>query len=550
MQLTGDRYDDIVRNFNWAIPARFSIAQAISDRHAASAPHSPALIYVGADDAVRIWTHGEINAQANRLAHALAGLGVARGDVVGVHLPQSPECLIAHIAILKCGGIVLPLFRLFGPDALRYRLADSSAKVLFTRNSDWQRIRDDVRTLEGLEQVVTVGQASRPTLSFWQLVQSACDRPVTADMAAGDPALLIYTSGTTGQPKGVLHAQRVLIGHLPGVAMHHDRFPVAGDRMWTPADWAWIGGLLDVLWPALYWRVPVVGTARETFDPDWAFAMMAAQGVRNVFMPPTALRLMRQGTKPADHDFQLRSIGSGGETLGPDLIAWGRDVFGVTINEFYGQTECNLVVGNCASAFPVKPGSMGRATPGHRVGIVDDDGCEVEAGVAGIVAVRRPDPVMFLEYWNRPEATSQKFRGEWCLLGDIATRDAEGYFWFQGRDDDIINASGYRIGPGEIEACLATHPAVKLAGVVGIPDPIKGEAIAAFVTLKPGIDGSDALAEEIRMHVRTRLAKHEAPRHITFIETMPMTVTGKIKRKDLRDLAGADGTPVGEGTDG
>ena len=544
MRLAGASYEEVVNAFHWAIPSRFNIADAIVTRHARTTPDAAALIQVAADDTVRTWSFLEIERAASRFGHALHGLGIGRGDIVGVHLPQSPECLIAHVAILKLGAIVLPLFRLFGPEALRYRLENSGAKAFITLNAEWPRVCDDLADLmaaataeDGLAHVITVGSASRPTRSFWQLVEGGGDDLAAVETSANDPAVMIYTSGTTGNPKGALHAHRVLYGHLPGVMLPQERFPQAGDRFWTPADWAWIGGLLDVLWPSLFHGVAVVGSASQKFDPEWAFAFMARHDVRNIFMPPTALRLMRQVPAPRDrHAFAVRSIASGGETLGADLIGWGRETFGLTLNEFYGQTECNLVVGNCASLFEVKPGSMGRAIPGHEVEIVDANGVVQPPGTPGIVAVKRPDPVMFLEYWRNPEATADKFRGEWLLLGDVAVKDEEGYFWFRGRDDDIISSAGYRIGPGEVEDCLAGHPAVKLAGVVGLPDAVRGEAVAAFIVLNDGYAESDALAADIQAYVRTRLAAHEYPRVVRFIAEMPTTVTGKIMRRSLRAL--------------
>ena len=408
-----------------------------------------------------------------------------------------------------------------------------------TSADDWARLQPDLADLPDLTSVITVGGSAEGAADFWPLLERALDRFETAETAADDPALIIYTSGTTGPPKGALHAHRVLVGHLPGVSLPQDRFPQSGDRFWTPADWAWIGGLLDVLWPSLYFGVPVVGSARGKFEPDWAFDFMARQGVRNVFMPATALRLMREAVKSAsDHKAQLRSLGSGGETLGADLIQWGREALGLTMNEFYGQTECNLVVGNCTGLFDVVPGAMGRAIPGHEVAIVSEQGVPQPDGTPGIVAVRRPDPVMFLGYWGQPEATARKFRGDWFLLGDVAARDAQGYFRFQGRDDDIIASAGYRIGPGEVEECLMRHPAVALAGVIGVPDPVRGQAVAACVVLTEDQVPTDALADDIRTFVRHRLAAHEYPRHIRFVATLPQTLTGKIKRAELRELWG------------
>jgi acetyl-CoA synthetase len=324
----------------------------------------------------------------------------------------------------------------------------------------------------------------------------------------------------------------VLRGHLPGVELPHDFFPRPGDLFWTPADWAWIGGLLDVLLPSLFHGVPVLCHRFGKFDPEAAMALMAAHSVRNVFMPATALRLLQAATPPAAP--RLRTLASGGETLGGALLDWGRAVLGVTINEFYGQTECNLVVGNNAALFPPRPGSMGRAIPGHRVAIVDETGLELPPGRPGEIAIACPDPVMFLGYWNRADATAQKFRGNWMLTGDTGTQDEEGYFRFAARADDVITSAGYRIGPGPIEDCLCSHPAVAMAAVVGVPDPARTEIVKAWVVLKPGCAASDALAAALQAWVRERLAAHEYPRAVVFTDALPMTATGKIMRKELR----------------
>lgn len=555
MHLSGSTYEEIRRTFRWDMPARFNVAAAICDRHAEAVPTATALIFEQPDGSVESWSFRRLQLAANRLANALQALGVGRGTIVGIHLPQCPEVPVAHVAVQKLGAIALPMFNLFGPDAITYRVKDSGARVLVTTAAALERVRDTLQDIETLHHVVVIGGpfpspswggsqggdpraiGSRAALSFDALLEAASDRRATADTGPDDPAILMYTSGTTGNPKGVLHAARVVIGHLPGVMVPHDFFPQPGDRIWTPADWAWAGGLLDVLLPSLYCGIPVVGSARPKFDPDWAFAFMARHGIRNVFMPPTALRLMRQIDSPRErHAYDLRSLGTGGETLGADMIAWGRETFGLTINEFYGQTEANLVVGNSGRLFPVRPGSMGRALPGHDVEVVDSDGNVLPPGMSGIVAVRRPDPVMFLEYWRRPEATADKFRGDWCLLGDVAVKDEDGYFWFKGRDDDIINSAGYRIGPSEVEECLARHPAVALAGVVGVPDELRGEVVAAFVVPKPGVAGTPELAAEIQVFVKERLAAHEYPRRIEFLTELPTTITGKVRRVDLRAM--------------
>ncbi len=538
MNLTDPTYDVLYRSFRFDVPARFNVAEAVVGRHARATPDAAALIEIQPAGPPRIWSFAAIEQQACRLANALATLGIARGTVVAVHLSQSAETLISHLAILKLGAISMPLFGLFGPDAVRFRLEDSGAALLITTGANLDRVAADIADLPTLKTILTVDGAGPLNARSWHsLVEAAAQPGQPDDTAADDPAFLMYTSGTTGNPKGVLHAHRVLIGHLPGVQVPHDLFPKPGDRFWTPADWAWAGGLFDVLLPSLYHGVPVVSHRMPRFDPEAAFALMAAHDVRNVFMPATALRLLRQVPDPQSrHAYRLRSLASGGEPLGADMLAWGRDTFGFTIAEFYGQTEVNLVVGNCPSVFPARPGSMGRPIPGHIVEIVDEAGNVLPPGEAGIVAVRRPDPVMFLEYWRQPEATAAKFRGDWCLLGDVAVKDSDGYFWFQGRDNDIIKSSGYRIGPGEVEDCLAKHPAVALAGVIGTPDPLRGEAVSAFIQLAPGHAPSPALEAEIQAFVKDRLASHEWPRKIRFVTEMPMTVTGKIRRIDLRKL--------------
>jgi len=279
----------------------------------------------------------------------------------------------------------------------------------------------------------------------------------------------------------------------------------------------------------------VLAWRAQKFDPEDAFRLMAEHGVRNAFMPPTALKMMRQiGPTPLAYACDLRSIGSGGETLGEELLDWGRETFGLTINEFYGQTECNLVVGNCAGIMEVRPGSMGRAIPGHRVGIVDDEGNELPDGETGTIAVRRPDPVMFLEYWNDPEATARKFAGDWLLTGDQGMRDADGYLWYVGRDDDVITTAGYRVGPGEVEDCLSRHMSVAMSAVIGVPNPVRTQSIKAFIVLRPGFEGTPALAREIQDFVKSRLAAHEYPRDVEFVTALPMTTTGKIMRGTLR----------------
>ncbi|MBI3512864.1 MAG: acyl-CoA synthetase [Proteobacteria bacterium] len=525
-------YEAVRAGFRWRIPERYNIGVDVVDRHAGG--DALALIEVAEDGRVRRWRFVDVLRAAGRLGNVLDHHGVAPGDRVGILLAQSPEAAIAHVAAYRGGLIAIPLFTLFGDDALAFRLADSGARVLITEAASLPkiaRIRDRLPDL-ALVLVVGLGADGDGSLDFDRALDRARDQRPARDTAADDPALIIYTSGTTGDPKGALHAHRVLLGHLPGVEFPHEFFPQPGDLFWTPADWAWIGGLLDVLLPSWHHGVPVLAHRMAKFDPERAFALIAQHGVRNLFLPPTACKLMRQ-VAPAPA-VAVRTVGSGGETVGAELLEWGRRTFGTTINEFYGQTECNLVVANCAAVMAARPGAMGRAVPGHDVAVVDRAGREVRDGELGLVAVKRPDPVMFLGYWQNPEATRQKFAGDWLLTGDQARRDADGYFWFVGRDDDVITSGGYRIGPGEIEDCLIKHPAVAMAAVVGVPDPLRTEIVKAFIVLNPGQSPDDALVGELQNFVKTRLAAHEYPRRIEFVDTLPLTATGKIIRRELR----------------
>jgi acetyl-CoA synthetase len=348
---------------------------------------------------------------------------------------------------------------------------------------------------------------------------------------------MIYTSGTTGPPKGALHAHRVLLGHLPGIRFAHEFLPQPGDRLWTPSDWAWAGGLLNVLLPGLYYGVPVVACRLAKFDPEFAWRLIAEQSIRNVFVPPTALKLMRASPPPPGSEPPLRTIFSGGEAVGKGLQEWAVATLGVPINEVYGQTECNLVLESCAALGVWRPGAIGKPVPGHEVAIVDAEGLALPAGTQGNIAVLSPDPVMFLSYWQRPDATRDKFAAGWLLTGDQGVVDEDGYFHFVGRDDDVITSAGYRIGPGEIEDCLSGHAAVKLAAAVGKPDPLRTEIVKAFVVLKDGFEASDQLAADIQSWVRTRLSAHEYPREIAFETELPLTTSGKVIRRLLRERA-------------
>jgi acetyl-CoA synthetase len=532
----GTSYEEVRARFRWDIPERYNIGADVCDRWAEREPGRTALVLAANGGAARDVSYHELRALSNRFANLLAGAGILPGERVGILLPQSLETAIAHIGLYKLGAIAIPLFSLFGPDALAFRLADSGARAVITNAEGAAKLAAIRDRLPDLAFVWSTGGGEARDLGAEMARQPDAFTPVPT--RAEDPALIIYTSGTTGPPKGALHAHRVLLGHLPGVEMSHDFLGQPGDRIWTPADWAWIGGLLDVLLPALHLGVPVVTRRFEKFTAEAAFDLLRDQRVRNAFLPPTALKLMR-AVPEAEKRWKLnmRSVASGGETLGTELLDWGQRVFGVTINEFYGQTECNMVVSSCARLMPARPGIMGRAAPGHEVGIVDEAGAPCPPGTLGAIAVRRPDPVMFLGYWNNARATEAKFRGDWLVTGDLGEATEDGWLRFVGRDDDVITSSGYRIGPGEIEDCLIGHPAVRMAGVVGKPDPERTEIVKAYIVLTDGVAPADALAAEIQAYVKRQLAAHEYPREVAFVDELPMTTTGKVIRRELRDMA-------------
>jgi len=535
-----DRYAELYRAYRWNVPERFNIAHACCGQWAADRSRF-ALYWEDESGASAAFSFWDIQQAANRLSNALAALGVKRGERVALILPQRPEAAIAYMAIFQMGAIALPLSHLFGPDALEYRMHHAEASVALVDPATLANLWAVKDRLPSLRHVVGIADAREAGVHAWEaLLARASSRFNAADTAADDPAVIIYTSGTTGAPKGALEAHRLIIGNISGFVHSHDFFPRKGDMFWSPADWAWAGGLFDALLPSWYFGIPILGY-RGRFDAEKAYYLLEKYGIRNSFLFPTALKLMMKAVpRPRDkYSLNMRSIMSAGEAVGVTLIEWAKEELGVTINEMFGQTEINYVVGNCQSAWPVKPGSIGRAYPGHRVAVIDEQGNERPPGELGEVAIHREcsgqrDPVFFLEYWKNPQATREKFIGEWACTGDQAKSDADGYLWYQGRSDDVIKSAGYRIGPAEIENCLVKHRAVANAAVIGKPDEARGAIVKAYIVLQPGESASAALIDDIQRHVRARLAPYEYPREIEFIDALPMTTTGKVQRKELR----------------
>ncbi len=549
-------YDRLHRGFHWKLPRRFNIADVCCTRWARETPEAMAVHYEHENGQTLHCSYASLQAQANRLSHALQRLGVSRGDRVAIVMPQRIETAVAHIAIYQLGAVAMPLSMLFGPDALAYRLQHSEARLALVDESAITNLLAARAECPELRAVVAVGAAQGQGDADWAPLLAREPASFTALAThADEAAVLIYTSGTTGPPKGALIPHRALVGNLSGFVCSQNWFPQRGDVFWSPADWAWTGGLMDALLPTLYFGHPIVAY-QGRFAPDKAFELMARYGVTNTFLFPTALKAMMKAV-PAPREryaLKLRAIMSAGEAVGDAVFDYCRNQLGVTVNEMFGQTEINYVVGNCGQyvdttgtahpAWPARPGSMGRPYPGHRIAVIDDAGHECPRGTPGDVAVHRrdvhgqPDPIFFLGYWRNDEATRGKFTGDpdnsWCRTGDTAVMDEDGYLWYQGRSDDVFKAAGYRIGPSEIENCLVKHAAVANAAVVPKPDAERGALVKAYVVLAVGFEGTPHLVAELQQHVRGKLAPYEYPKEIEFIDALPMTTTGKVQRKLLR----------------
>ncbi|EHP38593.1 acyl-CoA synthetase [Cupriavidus basilensis OR16] len=556
-----DDYPALYAQFQWHVPEHFNLADACCGRWARDpATMDRIAVHTEHEDGRRAsYSYAFIQAEADRLSRALRTLGVARGDRVGIVMPQRIETVIAHMAIYQLGAIAMPLSMLFGPEALAYRLQHSEACVAIADESSIDNVLAARTECPALATMIGVGTAVGRAEHDWDALLAA-ELPAFTAVAtkADEAAVLIYTSGTTGPPKGALIPHRALIGNLTGFVCSQNWFPQDGDVFWSPADWAWTGGLWDALMPTLYFGKTIVGY-QGRFSAQTAFALMERYRVTNTFLFPTALKqMMKTCPAPREHyQLHLRALMSAGEAVGETVFAWCRDALGVVVNEMFGQTEINYIVGNCTAqnddaqlGWPARPGSMGRPYPGHRVAVIDDEGMPCAPGEDGEVAVcstdvhGHPDPVFFLGYWRGEAATAGKYLERdglrWCRTGDLARIDDDGYLWYQGRADDVFKSSGYRIGPSEIENCLLKHPAVSNCAVVPSPDPERGAVVKAFIVLVPSVTRSAqadaALVAELQQHVRGQLAPYEYPKAIEFIEQLPMTTTGKIQRRQLRDM--------------
>ncbi|TYL38696.1 AMP-dependent synthetase [Natronococcus pandeyae] len=547
--IDAETYEGAHESFSWDVPEGFNAAADLVGKH--DDGERVALYQAAPDGDHDAYTFDEIDARSNAVANALESRGLEYGDRVAVVVPQKPANVLTHLACWKLGAVSLPLSVLFGTDALRYRLTDSEARIAVVDASQWETIREVAPDCPALEHVLVVdgepeaervGDAPVSRFSGIDWEETAYE---VADTDVDTPAIVMYTSGSTGEPKGVLHTHGVWLGHCPAFSMYFER-DVRDDAVyWTPADWAWIGALGDLVFPAWHYGQPVVGYPMGSFDPETAFELMAEFDVTGTFLPPTAIRMLMDVDDPTDrYELSIRAICSGGEPLTPEILEWAdEELAGTAVNELYGQTEANLLVTNCREWFPARAGSMGKPVPGHDVAVLDSEtGRRVETGEIGEIAVRRgDDPVIFEEYWNAPEKTEHVTLedgpdgDDWHLTGDLAERDEDGYLWFKSRDDDLIITSGYRVGPREVEEAILEHPAVAQVGVVGIPDERRGEIIKAVVQPAETASTGDVLREEVRELVRDRLAEYEYPREIEFRDELPQTTTGKIRRTALKE---------------
>lgn len=540
-----DQYSELYSSYQWFVPTQFNIAQACVHRWAENPVEGRriAVFHEDEDGRREVWTYSRLSETANRLANGLVKMGVKPGDRVAVVMGQRPETVASYMAIFSVGAVALPLSSLFGADGLAVRVRDAETRVAIVDASTGPVLLQAQDQCPALTQIIALEYQHEATIPWRSLLARQPTEFKPVPTRSSSPALLLYTSGTTGAPKGALLPHSALIGNLPGFVASQNWFPQKGDVFWSPADWTWTGGLMDALLPTLYFGHAIVGT-QGRFSPVRAFEIMERYRVTNTFLFPTAIKLMMQETpSPREHyKLALRAIMAAGENVGEVAFHWCTQALGVTPNEMFGQTEMNYIVGNSHKRWPAKPGSIGRPYPGHQVAVLDAGGKPCPVGTVGEIALNRhdihghPDPILFLGYWRNEAATQAKFKGDWCLTGDLASVDEDGYYWYAGRSDDVFKSSGYRIGPGEIEDCLLRHAAVANAAVVPKPDNTRGTIIKAYVVLSQDgrIRDSAILEQELQEHVKTRLAPYQMPREIEFVDRLPLTTTGKIRRHVLR----------------
>ena len=524
-------WQDSLAALGWTSDGDVNLADTIVERHAASG--RPALRWFGANGAERTLTFDELTRLANRVAGFLTASGVRKGDRVAGFLPRVPETLAIMLGTWKAGAVYVPIFTGFGPDAIAYRVRHSGAKVLWTHHA----YRSRVPPLAQDTTIVTVTEGAATSagdVTFHDAVAGQPESLAPVPCRRDDPAVLLYTSGSTGPPKGVAIATNFVVAVHPWITLGVDLRP--DDVFWPTGDPGWGYGLICYML-ALALGVTVV-CHEATPTPELALRRISTLGVTNLATTPTLLRgIMALGAEAVRaQPARVRSASSCGEPLNAEVVGFFRDVWGVTVMDHYGSSEFGLVIGNLNTvAMTVKPGSMGLPLPGTRMAVVDEEGAEVPTGTVGQIGMA-PNATGYyaLGYWDDPERTRELIRGGWMTIGDLARRDDDGYFWFEGRADDVIKSAGYRIGPFEIESVILEHPAVAEAAVVGKADSLRGQIVKAFVVLRPGAQANPSLTEEIVDLVKQRVGRHQYPREIEVVPELPKTETGKIQRFVLR----------------
>lgn len=529
-------YDQTVATFRWQVPAKFNFAFDVIDRWAARSEH-PAMVWVDRRGRESALSFEHFRARSNRLANFLISHGIGRGDCVMLVLPRIPAWWEANLGVMKSGAVSIPGTTLLTSKDLEYRLQASEAKVIITDDENAHKVDAIADRCPSLRLKVAVGSEPQGWADYEQLVSMASSNRPKCETNATDPAIIYFTSGTTGHPKMVVHTHAYPLGHMVTGKFWLDLRP--GDLHWNVSDTGWAKAAYSSLFgPWNMGATLFVHDGRGKFDAQETLALLQKHAVSTFCAPPTAYRFLVLENLKAYGLSKLRHCASAGEPLNPEVIdAWQKGT-GLTIRDGYGQTETVLLVGN----FPpmeVKPGSMGKPSPGFYVSVVDDEGLEIPAGREGDIAVR-VEPVrpvgLFKEYWKNPEATASCYRKGWYITGDRAYKDEDGYFWFVGRADDVIISAGYRIGPFEVESALVEHPAVTEAAVVASPDEVRGDIVKAFVVLAPGFLPSDALAGDLQEHVKKTTAPYKYPRAIEFVGELPKTISGKIRRRELREM--------------